>query len=235
MTKLRLAAMCIATSAIPACAGNGPQADEMDKALSALEQNTTWAWALGVGLIVADLVLPVPQTAIIAALGIIYGPALGGLIGAAGLVGAGAVAFGLMRTSARRVCVRVVGQRSMDRIGAMGDSTLPWAIVLTRSLPYSVPEAVTCAAGLSNMRRSTFFAALTVGSVPVATGFALLGATWSDRPALALGASYLLPITLLPITMLIMRKFAPQETPRPRDHRGAIEGTPRESRKPSAP
>lgn len=213
--RLRLTIACVAISTIPACAGSGPQLDEIDRALVALEHRSTWAWALGIGLIIADLVLPVPQTAIIAALGIIYGPVLGGLIGAAGLVGAGAVAFGLMRTPARRVCLRVFGQRSMDKIAAWGDNVLPWAVVLTRSLPYSLPEAVTCVAGLSGMRRSTFFASLTVGSLPVAAGFALLGATWSDRPALALGASYLLPITFMPIAMLIMRRLAARSTPRP--------------------
>ena len=42
-----------------------------------LRKYESWAWALGIALIWADLVLPVPQTAVIAALGIIYGTLLG--------------------------------------------------------------------------------------------------------------------------------------------------------------
>lgn len=110
----------------------------------------------------------------------------------------------------------------MDRIGALGERTLPWGIALTRSLPYSVPEAVVCAAGLSGMRRSTFFTALTLGSVPVAVGFA----TWSDRPALALGASYVLPIVLLPVTLLAMRRFVSSSKRPERDGGHPVAGTP---------
>jgi hypothetical protein len=40
----------------------------------------------GIALIWADLVLPVPQTAVIAALGIIHGTLLGGLLGSLGLI-----------------------------------------------------------------------------------------------------------------------------------------------------
>mgnify|MGYP006172600101 CR=1 FL=1 len=46
-----------------------------------LEQYGGWAWLVGIGLIVCDLVLPVPSTAVIAGLGMMYGPWLGGLIG----------------------------------------------------------------------------------------------------------------------------------------------------------
>jgi uncharacterized membrane protein YdjX (TVP38/TMEM64 family) len=114
----------------------------------------------------------------------------------------------------------------MDRIGALAERTLPWGIALTRSLPYSVPEAVVCAVGLSGMRRSTFFTALTLGSVPVAVGFAALGATWSDRPALALGASYVLPIVLLPVTLLAMRRFVSSSKRPERDGGHPVAGTP---------
>ena len=50
---------------------------------------------------IADLALPVPQTAVIAALGIIYGATLGGLLGSVGLITGGLLGYLLMRTSAR--------------------------------------------------------------------------------------------------------------------------------------
>jgi uncharacterized membrane protein YdjX (TVP38/TMEM64 family) len=57
-----------------------------------LRKYESWAWALGIALIWADLVLPVPQTAVIAALGIIYGTLLGGLLGTLGLITGGLLA-----------------------------------------------------------------------------------------------------------------------------------------------
>jgi uncharacterized membrane protein YdjX (TVP38/TMEM64 family) len=72
------------------------------------------------------------------------------------------------------------------------------AIVLTRSLPYSVPEAMIFLAGLAGMPMGKFIAALTIGSVPTAFVFAAIGAGWANQPTLALVVSYVLPIILLP-------------------------------------
>jgi hypothetical protein len=50
------------------------------------------------------------------------------------------------------------------------------AIVLSRSLPYSVPEAMVFLARLAGMPTGKFVAALIVGGVPTAFVFAALGA-----------------------------------------------------------
>jgi hypothetical protein len=62
-----------------------PTPQEANDAVLMLRKYGSWAWALGIALIWADLVLPVPQTAVIAALGIIDGTLLGGLLGGLGL------------------------------------------------------------------------------------------------------------------------------------------------------
>ena len=84
---------------------------EANDAVLALRKYESWAWAVGIALIWADLVLPVPQTAVIAALGIIYGTLLGGLLGSLGLITGGVIGYGLMLTSARRFVQRFVGTR----------------------------------------------------------------------------------------------------------------------------
>jgi uncharacterized membrane protein YdjX (TVP38/TMEM64 family) len=71
-----------------------------------------WAWAVGIALICADLVLPVPQTVVIAALGILYGTVLGGLLGSVDPITGGLLGYVLMLTSARRMVKRFVGLRS---------------------------------------------------------------------------------------------------------------------------
>jgi uncharacterized membrane protein YdjX (TVP38/TMEM64 family) len=66
-----------------------PTPQEASDAVLVLRKYGSWAWALGIALIWADLVLPIPQTAVIAALGIIYGTPLGGLLGSLGLITSG--------------------------------------------------------------------------------------------------------------------------------------------------
>lgn len=185
-----------------------PTPQEANDAVLTLRQYESWAWVLGIALIWADLVLPVPQTAVIAALGIIYGTLLGGLLGSLGLITGGLLGYVLMRTSARRYVQRFVGPRSLHKMEGVFDRGGAWAIVLTRSLPYSVPEAMVFLAGLAGMPMGKFIAALTIGSVPTAFVFAAIGAGWASQPILALAVSYVLPILVLPVALYLMWRRA---------------------------
>ena len=182
-----------------------PTPQEANDAVLTLREYESWAWALGIALIWGDVVLPVPQTAVIAALGIVYGTLLGGLLGRLGLIIGGLLGYVLMLTSARRYVHRFVGPKSLHKIESLFDRSGAWAIVLTRSLPYSVPEAAVFLAGLAGMPMRKFTAALTIGSVPTAFVFAAIGAGWADQPILALAVSYMLPLLLLPITLYLIR------------------------------
>jgi uncharacterized membrane protein YdjX (TVP38/TMEM64 family) len=185
-----------------------PTPQEASDAVLTLRQYEGWAWAVGIALIWADLVLPIPQTAVIAALGIIYGTLLGALLGTLGLITGGLLGYGLMLTSARCFVQRFVGARSLHKMESLFDRGGAWAIVLTRSLPYSVPEAIVFIAGLAGMPIRKFTAALAIGSVPTAFAFAAIGAGWADQPILALGLSYVLPIFLLPVALYLMQRQA---------------------------
>jgi uncharacterized membrane protein YdjX (TVP38/TMEM64 family) len=182
-----------------------PTPQEANDAVLALRKYESWAWAVGIALIWADLVLPIPQTAVIAALGLIYGTLLGGLLGGLGLITGGLLGYSLMLTSARRIVQRFVGPRSLHKMESLLDQGGAWAIILTRSLPYSVSEAMVFLAGLAGMPMRRFVAALTIGSIPTAFVFAAIGAGWADQPILALAVSYVLPILLLPIALYLMR------------------------------
>jgi uncharacterized membrane protein YdjX (TVP38/TMEM64 family) len=186
-----------------------PTAQEADDAVLVLRNYGSWAWALGIALMWADLVLPIPQTAVIAALGIIYGTLLGGLLGSLGLITGGLLGYGLMLTSARRFAQRFAGPRALHKMESLFERGGAWAIVLTRSLPYSVPEAMVFLAGFAGMPLRKFTAALTIGSVPTAFAFAAIGAGWADQPILGLAVSYVLPIFLLPLALYLMRLRAP--------------------------
>lgn len=182
-----------------------PAAQDANDAVLMLRRYDDWAWAVGIALLWADLVMPIPQTVVITALGIIYGALFGGLVGSVGLITSGLLGYVLMRTAARRLLQRLVGPRTLRSMENLFERAGAWAIVLTRSLPYSIPEALVFLAGLAGMPLGKFTAAMAVGSVPIAFVFAAIGAGWADQPILALVASYVLPIVLLPIALSLMR------------------------------
>ena len=193
--------------ALSSCA-TMPTPQEADDAVLMLRTYGSWAWAAGIALIWVDLLLPIPQTAVVAALGIIYGTLLGGLLSTFALITGGLLGYGLMRTSARRLAQRLVRQQSLRKMESLFERGGAWAIILTRSLPFSVPEAMVFLAGLAGMPIGKYLAALTLGSVPTAFVFAAVGAGWADQPVLALAVSYLLPIALLPVALYLIRRRA---------------------------
>jgi uncharacterized membrane protein YdjX (TVP38/TMEM64 family) len=160
-----------------------------------LESLGMWAGPAAVALLAVDLLLPIPASAIMAALGMLYGPLVGGVLAAAGSFAAGCLGYGLCRLFGRPAASCLLGakelpaaERRFDRIGA-------WLIVLSRALPL-LPEVLVCMAGLVRMPAARFLMALACGSVPVGFVFAGLGAAGADRPVLALAAATLLPALL---------------------------------------
>ncbi len=211
---MRSGLVVVGIAALPlASCASIPTPEDANDAVLLLRKYDAWAWAVGIALIWADLVLPVPQTVVIAALGIIYGTVLGGLLGSVGLITGGLFGYVLMLTSARRMVKRFVGPQSLNRMESLFERGGASAIVLTRSLPYSIPEAVVFLAGLAGMPMGKFTAAVTIGSVPTAFAFAAIGAGWADQPILALVVSYVLPILLLPIALFLMRRPSVQISP----------------------
>jgi len=203
--RLGFAVVGIMALALASCA-TMPTPQEANEAVLILRKYESWAWAAGIVLIWVDLVLPVPQTVVIAALGVVYGTVIGGLLGSVGQITGGLLGYVLMLTSARRMMKRFVGPQSLNGMESLFERSGAWAIVLTRSLPYSIPEAMVFLAGLVGMPMRKFTAALALGSVPTAFVFAAIGAGWADQPILALVVSYVLPILLLPIALFLMSR-----------------------------
>jgi uncharacterized membrane protein YdjX (TVP38/TMEM64 family) len=189
--------------------------DDAEASTDLLSHLDTWAWAVGILLILADLVLPIPQASVITTLGAIYGIVLGTLTGTVGLILNGVAGYLLMFTPVRRVIERALKGRSAEAIAALSDRAGPWGIALSRSLPYSIPEAMVCLAGLTRMPVKTFLVSLGSGSISTALLYAGIGAGWARDPILALAISYLLPIASLAAALyLARRRGAGVEEPR---------------------
>lgn len=154
-----------------------------------------WAWAVALLLLAADLFLPVPATAVLAALGFLYGPWAGGLIGALGSVSSGLIGYGLCRALGRGVALRLVGERDLERGTRLFERFGAWLVVLSRWLPL-FPEVISCAAGLIRMPWTRFVAALVCGSVPMSFTYAWVGHAGNRHPGLATVLSLLGPPVL---------------------------------------
>ena len=151
-----------------------------------------WAWAAGMLLLASDLLLPIPATAVIAALGFVYGPLWGGLLGTAGSVLGGIVGYGLCRAFGRPLARRVLGENDLERGERLFVRAGGWLVVLSRWLPV-LPEVIACMAGLSRMPLRTFLIALLCGSAPLGFVFAAIGDAGVEHPVLAITLSALVP------------------------------------------
>jgi uncharacterized membrane protein YdjX (TVP38/TMEM64 family) len=165
-----------------------------------------WAWIVGVGVLAADLVLPIPATTVLAGLGMIYGPFVGGLIGSAGSIIAGLIAYGLSRSMGRDAAVWLAGEEDLLKGERFFANAGGWAVALSRWMPL-LPEVIACLAGLSRMPFARFCVALACGSVPMAFAYAILGHTHADRPGLALLLCAVVPPVLWLLVGRVMARW----------------------------
>ncbi|WP_328474928.1 VTT domain-containing protein [Actinoplanes sp. NBC_00393] len=131
------------------------------------------AAAIGVGLLVADAVLPVPSSAVMVALGATFGLAAGAALALLGGLGGFAVGYVLGRRS-----------RSLLATGTLAAGTARpamlvrrWgvlAVVVSRPLPL-VAETVAYTAGAVGMRPVAAFAAAAAGTAGPAVAFSYAG------------------------------------------------------------
>ncbi len=163
-----------------------------DGSVAWLEKYGDWAWAAGVALLMSDLLLPIPGTAVMAALGLVYGPVLGGLIGGGGSLLSGSFAYGMCRALGRNAARRILGEKDLAKGERLFSEVGGWMVVLSRWLPL-FPEVIACMAGLTCMPARTFHLALACGSFPLGFMFAFIGHKGTDHPTLALILSAALP------------------------------------------
>jgi uncharacterized membrane protein YdjX (TVP38/TMEM64 family) len=176
-----------------------------EEGLRRLQEFGHWAWLVGIALIVSDLFLPVPSTAVISGLGMIYGPWLGGLLGGIGSTLAGLVAYGGCRLLGKRFLDFLVGEANLQALGRFFAKYGLWAIALSRWMPL-LPEALCCLAGMARMRFPPFLAALSCGSLAMGFGFGFVGRAYIDNPTIGLIVSALVPLALWPIIYAFLRR-----------------------------
>jgi uncharacterized membrane protein YdjX (TVP38/TMEM64 family) len=168
------------------------------------EQAKTWAWLLGILLLLADLLLPIPGTIVMSALGAVYGFWIGGLLSAIGSMLAGMLGYGVGRFFDEKFAKRWLGEKDFEKGKTLFDRSGALVVAMSRALPI-LPEVLACMAGLLRMPFGTFVIALACGSVPMGFLFAWIGMVGREQPAWGLAFSLGVPAVLWSVAA-VMRK-----------------------------
>lgn len=149
--------------------------------VSLLSDPTSWmkhggvlAASLGVGLLIADVVLPVPSSLVMVAHGALFGVVGGTLLSLIGSVGAALFGFAIGRRGGK-VLERLVTPTERTRADHLLSRWGALAIIVTRPIPL-LAETVAIMAGASRMSWTNVILASLVGSLPPALLYALTGA-----------------------------------------------------------
>ncbi len=140
-----------------------------------LKQRGLAAAAVGVGLLIADVLLPIPSSLVMIAHGAVFGVPVGTLLSLAGSEGAALAGFALGRYGGAPLIARLVSSTERERIDRLLARYGALAIVVTRPVPL-IAETTAIMAGASPLGWGRTALAALVGSLPPALLYALTGA-----------------------------------------------------------
>lgn len=159
-------------------------------------RGTGWAGLAGVGLIVSDIAIPIPSTAVMAGLGILHGPILGGALSAIGSILAGSLGYWLCRALGPETAERLAGQQGIQQARRLFDRWGLPLVAISRWVPV-LPETVAFLAGLIRMPFQRFVMALACGAIPLGFVFATAGHLGRETPIVVMIACALAPLLII--------------------------------------
>ena len=165
------------------------------------------AAALGVGLLIADVLLPVPSSLVMVAHGALFGVLGGTLLSLLGSTGAAVFGFWIGRRGGRLLESLVAAEERaradllLDRWGAL-------AIIVTRPIPL-LAETVAIMAGASPVGWGRTALAALAGSLPPALLYALTGAAVANFQSASLMFAFVLLVA--GIFWVVGRRVVPDE------------------------
>jgi uncharacterized membrane protein YdjX (TVP38/TMEM64 family) len=151
------------------------------------------AAALGVGLLIADVLLPVPSSLVMVAHGALFGVVRGTLLSLLGSVGAALFGFAIGRRGGK-LLERLVTSKERARADQMLARWGALAVIVTRPIPL-LAETVAIMAGASPLGWGRMALAAIVGSLPPAILYALTGATAANLQSTSIMFGVVLLVT----------------------------------------
>jgi uncharacterized membrane protein YdjX (TVP38/TMEM64 family) len=163
--------------------------------VASFEASENWAWLLGIVLLIADLILPIPGTIVMSALGAVYGFWFGGFLASLGSFLAGIAGYGVGRFFKEEKAKHWLGERDFEKGRALFEKGGALMIALSRAVPI-LPEVLACMAGLLRMPFRIFCVAALCGSVPMGFLFAWIGTLGRASPTWGFAFSLGVPALL---------------------------------------
>lgn len=142
------------------------------------------AAALGVSLLIADVLLPVPSSLVMVAHGALFGVLIGTLLSLLGSMGAALFGFAIGRRGGR-LLERIVTPEERARADRMVARWGAVAVVVTRPIPI-LAETVAIMTGASSVGWLRMALASFAGSLPPALLYALTGAAYANFQSVVL-------------------------------------------------
>jgi len=186
-----------------------------------LEEGGAIGALIGVGLLVVDVVLPVPSSLVMVAHGALFGVVIGTTLSVVGSTGAALVGFALGRRGGPLLAGLVPAEERAraDRLLARWGTL---AIIVTRPVPL-LAETTAIVAGASTLEWRRVALAALAGNLPVALVYALTGAVAAsfENGALVFGLVFGLVLVVAAVSWLVGRRLKPRlvepESERARD------------------
>ncbi len=163
--------------------------------------------------LLADVMLPIPSSFILATTGYLLGGPLGTAVCFIGLTCASLGGYALGRYAGGPLAQRIVGAAQLERFSELSARHGDALLVAFRAMPV-LAEATTILAGTSRMPLPRFLAMVSLGNVVVAALYAWLGAASASQSSFVLVsvAAFALPLLLMLATRWFLRDRAPPST-----------------------
>lgn len=162
-----------------------------------------YAWIVGITLLVADLILPIPATAVIAALGNVYGIWLGTLISVIGSLSAGFSGYLAARLLGKKAIRIIASEDEIERFRNFFDTWGGGAVIISRIMPI-LPEVISILAGVARMSLVRFGVALALGTIPTCIIFAFMGSYPGLKPGTSILLATLIPLACWPLFLKLI-------------------------------
>ncbi len=128
-----------------------------------------------IGLLVVDILLPVPSSIVMALSGKLLGAWIGGTVAFVGAMAAAWIGFFACRFGGDKMFKRIVGGSDSEKVRAWFEEYGVIAIILSRPVPM-LTEILSCLAGLSHVSVLTFSLATILGTLPICFVYSYVGA-----------------------------------------------------------
>lgn len=145
----------------------------LDEPSTLMEARGIGAALAGVGLLVVDVLLPVPSSLVMMTNGALFGIPFGTLLSLAGALGAALVGFAIGRRGGN-LLARFVPPRERARADRLLQQWGVLAIIVTRPVPILAETAVVMG-GASSLSWTSMILASAAGSLPIALLYAITG------------------------------------------------------------